>query len=307
MRPLGVRATNPGEGASAPIREPKPTEILSHVRTVPTIVRPHAPSFRNPLALIPALAPPRELRRRPLLEDLEGRQMLSTFTVTTIADNGSNTSPTTGSLRAAIVAANALTAGTYSTIDFDITGTGVHEIELAAPLPAISNAVNINGLYETGSSATDPLIRIDGTDAGALATGLEILPSAYGTAATPTEVSGLEITDFSEGAVSSGASYVKLTDLFIGVAENSAGSPDDAGNDLFGISIFTGSYDTISGCVVSANKGNGVELEATSDDTLSGDFIGTDVTAKRLVDANGNTLGNAGSGVFISSAQPPTL
>ena len=44
-----------------------------------------------------------------------------------------------------------------------------------------------------------------------------------------------------------------------------------------------------------------MDLADTSDDTLSGDFIGTDVTAKRLADANGNTLGNAGSGVFISS------
>ena len=227
--------------------------------------------------------------------------MLSTFTVTTVADNGSNTSPTTGSLRAAIVAANALTAGTYSTIDFDITGTGVHEIEPAAPLPAISNPVNINGLYETGSSATDPLIRIDGTDAGALASGLEFQQSASGTAATPTEVSGLEITDFGAGAVFSAASYVELTDLFVGVTENAAGLPVDAGNGTYGVDFASGSHDTLSGSVVSANKGSGVVLADTSDDTLSGDFIGTDVTAKRLVDANGNTLGNAGIGVYIYS------
>jgi phosphoglycolate phosphatase-like HAD superfamily hydrolase len=44
---------------------------------------------------------------RPAVEALEERQLLSTFTVFTAADNGDNVNPTPGSLRAAIKAANA--------------------------------------------------------------------------------------------------------------------------------------------------------------------------------------------------------
>ena len=106
------------------------------------------------------------LRRRFAVELLEGRQMLSTLYVTTASDNGSNTSPLAGSLRAEILAADAATAGTYTTIEFKIPGSGLHEIELQSPLPAITNPVNIDGLSQTGSTATNPLIQIDGTDAG---------------------------------------------------------------------------------------------------------------------------------------------
>ena len=114
-------------------------------------------------------------------------------------------------------------------------------------------------------------------------------------------MSGLEVTDFAGGgAYLNGASYVSLEDLFVGTRE-SGGDYLAEGNTNYGVEFYEGSHDTLSGCVVSANNGNGVDLADTSDDTLSGDFIGTDVTAKRLADANGNTLGNAGSGVFISS------
>ena len=56
------------------------------------------------------------------IETLEGRQLLSTFAVTNTLDSGS------GSLRQAIINSNA-TKGPNS-ISFNISGTGVHTINL---------------------------------------------------------------------------------------------------------------------------------------------------------------------------------
>jgi hypothetical protein len=72
-------------------------------------------------------------------------QSAMSFTVTTTADNGDNTSPISGSLRAAILSANANPGA--DTIDFDI-GTGTPVINLSVALPAISEAVTIDGRQE---------------------------------------------------------------------------------------------------------------------------------------------------------------
>ncbi len=66
-----------------------------------------------------------ERRRRFLVEALEGRQMLSTFTVTNTADSG------TGSLRQAIISSNAATGP--NTINFKINSTGVQTISVLPP------------------------------------------------------------------------------------------------------------------------------------------------------------------------------
>ena len=236
---------------------------------------------------------------RPRFEALETRQMLSVFTVTNAGDNGSDTNPLPGSLRAEVVAAEALPAGTYSTINFHIPLGGLEEIQLQSPLPLITNPVNINGLSQRDSSATIPLIQIDGASAGAGASGLEIASSASGTATKPTQVSGLELTDFGDGGVTvEDASYVNLNDLFVGVTKQGASFLDE-GNGSYGVLLAGGSHDTLSGSVVSANQGTGVYVGDASYDSLTGDFIGTDVTGELALDQNGNTLGNNGNGVMI--------
>ena len=128
----------------------------SHVSAIETFVRPQARPFCDALLKSPAPQRKAALRRRPLLEDLEGRQMLSTLYVTTADDNGSNTNPLAGSLRAAIIAADAAPAGTYSTIDFKIQGSGLQQISLASVLPPITNPVNIDGLSQSGSTRHQP-------------------------------------------------------------------------------------------------------------------------------------------------------
>ena len=86
-------------------------------------------------------------RRRgvwPHVEGLDERCLLSTIIVTTTGDNGNNTTPTPGSLRAAILQSDQGTQG--STIDFNIpttdpgynATTGVWTIAVPSALPTIS-------------------------------------------------------------------------------------------------------------------------------------------------------------------------
>src|SRR4051812_38599 len=74
---------------------------------------------------------PRNRDRRPLLEVLEGRQLLATFTVINTNDSG------TGSLRAAILSADGA-LGPH-VINFNIPGSGAHTITLATALPDITS------------------------------------------------------------------------------------------------------------------------------------------------------------------------
>ena len=92
----------------------------------------------------------------------------TTYTVMTTADSGA------GSLRQAILDANANPGA--DTIDFNITGSGVHTIAPATALPTITEAATINGYSQPGASAntnapnqgTNAVIQIeiDGTNAG---------------------------------------------------------------------------------------------------------------------------------------------
>ena len=69
-----------------------------------------------------------------------------TYTVTSNADSGP------GTLRQAILDANAHPGA--DTIEFDIAGSGVHTISPASALPAITDAVTIDGYSQPGSWST---------------------------------------------------------------------------------------------------------------------------------------------------------
>src|SRR5262249_51345413 len=99
------------------------------------------------------------------VEVLEGRQLLSTFTVTNTDDAGP------GSFRQAILGANANPG--RDTIAFSIGGGGPQPLRPTSPLPTISDAVTINGTTQPGFGFA-PLIELTGTDAGSTANGLTI-------------------------------------------------------------------------------------------------------------------------------------
>lgn len=98
----------------------------------------------------------------------------NTFCVTNTNDTVDTGSPNyAGSLRKAMADANS--AGGSNTIGFNIAGSGLHTIALAAPLPAISTDLTIDGFSQPGSvqntngpsqgglTAT-PMIQIVGTN-----------------------------------------------------------------------------------------------------------------------------------------------
>src|SRR5262249_49441438 len=80
--------------------------------------------------------------RRPHLEQLEARWLLTTYTVVNTNDSGA------GSLRQAILDANA----DGNLIQFNIPGAGVHTIAPTSALPPVSHAVALNGYSQPGAS-----------------------------------------------------------------------------------------------------------------------------------------------------------
>src|SRR5713226_5661739 len=87
------------------------------------------------------------------LEALEDRTAPATFTVMNTNDSG------LGSLRQAILDANA--ASGMNTIAFNISGGGVHVIQPASPLAALTHAVVVDGSTQPGYAGV-PLIDLNG-------------------------------------------------------------------------------------------------------------------------------------------------
>ena len=208
-----------------------------------------------------------ERRRRFAVEALEGRQMLSAFTVT-------NTS------RRRRPAPRRSSAGCQgpNTISFNITGTGLHNhpARLADAHPA--HVFTIDGTTEPGSLGK-PVIQLDGTKAGSGAVGLD-LPSA----ASGSTVKGLAITDFSGGGLLlDGASNVTVTDDYVGLVNLSTGAVAH-GNSAFGVELEAGAnHNTLSSDVVSGNNADGIVLTGagTNSNTVLGSFLGTDPTGEK--------------------------
>ena len=113
---------------------------------------------------------------------LEGRQLLSTFTVSATNDSGA------GSLRQAILSSDATTGP--NSIVFNIPGSGEHTINLLSALPVITQPVTIDGTTEPNSGGL-AVIQLDGASAGSSAVGLVLNTTGSGSTVT-----GLAITDF---------------------------------------------------------------------------------------------------------------
>jgi len=218
----------------------------------------------------------------------------ATFTVINTNDSG------VGSLRQAILGANASIANSPDTIAFNIPAGGIQTNKPASALPTITDSVVIDG-YTQPASATNTsatgfngtlLVRLDGTSAGAAVDGLAFV-------APSNTLRGLIIVNFTDDGVDlSGGGGSVVEGNLLGANPDST----DGGNGADGLHVNGGGSNTIGGAdvgarnVISWNTGQGVDISGTGavGNRVLGNFIGTDL---------GGTLdrGNLSDGVLITS------
>jgi len=221
-------------------------------------------------------------RTRPRLEMLEERCLLSTYTVTSLADDGS-----AGTLRYVIAEANTADTGTAATPDIinfqeGLSGT----IDLSSALPALTDIAEIEAPTVSGT----PSITLDGTGAGDGANGLTISGGS-------STVEGLAIVNFSGNGIqldTNGGDTVQS--CYIGITTADAAGP----NGQNGIFIDNTADNTIGGAdagegnIISGNDGDGVLIDGlnASNNLLVANFIGTNAAGTAAV-------GNGDNGIEI--------
>jgi parallel beta-helix repeat protein len=211
----------------------------------------------------------------------------ATFTVTTNADSGP------GSLRQAILDANA-TAGA-DTITFNV-GSGPQTIALLSALPAITEAVTIDGTTQPGFTG-DPIIELNGAAAGA-GSGLVIQ-------AANVTIRGLVINRFAGSGIQTEGTNTVITGSWIGLGLDGV---TDQGNANFGILCFSpcnalnvGGPLPSLGNVISGNGSNGVRVLGVTAASIFGNRIGTDRTGLIAVANNTGVEVASSSNVLIDS------
>ncbi len=202
-----------------------------------------------------------KLRLLPRLEPLEGRVLMTTYTVTS-----TGTANVAGTLLYAINQLN-LHGQSSNTINFNISGSGVQTISPtpSTRLPTITKQVTIEGNTSSGV----PQIYISGASAGTNANGL-----TFGSSSNGSIIQDLGITGFASGAgidISSSSTGDGVVGCWLGInasgsaAANSVGALVAGGSATVG-GTATGDANVISGNAVYANgnqSGCGVEIEAS--------------------------------------------
>jgi hypothetical protein len=241
--------------------------------------------------------------------------LASTFSVTNTNDAGS------GSLRQAIMDANNHAGA--DTIDFNISGPGVHTISPASALPNITDPVTIDGYSQLGSSANTNgptlgdnsvhRIEIDGTNTGGgNGAGVLILTTGAGGSV----IDGLVINrGHAAGIEVLGISNITIQGCFLGTDPTGTVAH---GNGAYGIGLDSNpSNVTVGGTTPAARNiisGNGLAGVAMGADfgaggtghLVQGNFIGTDVTGAAAITQLQEGVGLAGgvSGSTIGGTTP---
>jgi hypothetical protein len=240
-------------------------------------------------------------RTRPGIEPLEGRSLLSTFTVVNTNDSGA------GSLRDAITRVNADTQPGIDTINFAIAGAGVHTIIPLSGLPKITHAVVIDGTTQPGF-AGNPLIELDGASAARQVNGGTVQANGLTIDSGGSTIKDLVINRFGHGIVLETKGGNTLSGNYIGT---DASGTRALGNNGDGVWSGTAA-NTIGGTtaadrnLISGNAMMGVALWGQSaynpygGNLVEGNYIGTDVTGTHAL-GNGLIHGNGGDGVFVAS------
>jgi titin len=227
------------------------------------------------------------VRRRPIVECLEDRLLLTIYTVTNTNDAG------TGSFRQAIIDANNNPG--LDTIKFNIGGSGPKVIVPNSPLPQITDPLIIDGPSQPGY-VDKPIIVLDGINAGANTIGLWFT-------AGNSAVNGLVIERFTNSAIfldTKGANLVINCYLGTDVSGTLA-----MGNGVSGISV-NSSNNTLGGTapqqgnLISANLNYGINFfSGSSGNLVVGNLIGTDITGTKKLGNHYSGIGMYDSAKFI--------
>ena len=233
-----------------------------------------------------------------MLEILERRELLSTWTVNATTDTGAGSvASRTGDLRFCITQAN-MDATTPRIIDFAISGGGVETITLASPLPTITSPMTIDGTSQ-GSYSGTPLIDLNGT-------ALTATQSVMTVAAGDTTIRALAISDCPGTAIAlKTAGGDTITGCFIGTtAAGTAAAANGVGIDISGSSNNTiGGTGTDDRNIISGNTGPGIsigDLAASNSNVIQGNYVGTDITGTKA-------LGNMQQGVLLGQSSNNTI
>ena len=253
------------------------------------------------------------------LELCEDRTLLTNYLVTSAADTNTGTG-NTGTLRY-VLNQLAITGTAANVIDFNIPGSGVQTISPTTPLPTITKPVVIDGYTQPGAAQNTLengdnavlLIELNGALAPAGSDGLLI--SGGGST-----VEGLIIGGFSEVFDSTsptdfrGGNSIELETSGGNTIQGNFLGTTGLSNEQDGVLIDGGSgNNTIGGTIpasrniVSANLSEGIGIyalnSAGSDNLVTGNYIGTDVTGTAnagngdgiYINAPNNTIGGTGN------------
>jgi titin len=258
-----------------------PRSLLSRIRV--TCSRARRAGRSNP----PRGLPPSLLR-------LEDRTAPTVFTVSTTADMGA------GSLRQAILDANADTTGT-NTIRFAIPGSRVHTIQPASDLPASTGPLLIDGSTQPGYAGC-PLIELDGSLVPSPAVGL----SVQGGNST---LEALVINRFTTSCIDlSGKGGDTVLSNYLGTdTTGTTGLAGGLGVHVTSANNTIGGTATGAGNLISGNVNDAIDVLG-SGNLIQGNRLGTDVTGSRVLapnragisvrgaQASNNTIGGTASG-----------
>ncbi|MCP4418595.1 MAG: CSLREA domain-containing protein, partial [Chloroflexi bacterium] len=250
----------------------------------------------------------REIRAGRLFAKLSQRpfrQSGSTFTVNSTGDAGDANigdgicadSGGNCTLRAAIEEANDTVA--TDTIAFNIPGTGPHTIQPNSQLPTLAETTILDGSTEPDFAGT-PIIELDGSNAGAGASGLKV-------AGTDCIIRGLVINRFDNDGIFLDTEAVNATIEGNYIGTNISGTVA-LGNLDDGITLWETANATIGGVttatrnLISGNADDGILLynEGADGNLIQGNVIGLDING--AVD-----LGNGGNGIQILTGDANTI
>jgi hypothetical protein len=224
----------------------------------------------------------------------------ATFTVTTAADSGA------GSLRQAILDADANGSGVTDVIELDVPGAGPHLINLASPLPAATTPLLIDGYTQTGASANtlgltggiNAVIRIS-------VHGQDAMPCfQFDPGASSSTIRGINVQHCTSAIVIDGASGVNVYGNFIGTdATGTIAQPNGIGVFITGTAnaVSVGEPSPAERNLISSNQVGVFLGPATTGSAIDGNYIGTDITGMSALGSGTVGVAAEGNGHFIRS------